>query len=173
MANTLQLINGVIQRIIANATSAGAADAGKLVQLDAGGKLDQSLLPSVALVGHEDYAFPATEAISAGDIINVYDNLGTPSIRKADATDNTKPPMGFALAAIALNATGTVRLSNGVITGLTGLTAGVRYYLSALTPGAITATPPATTGNVIYAIGRAKSATEFNYIDDTTPVILG
>jgi len=173
MANTLQLVSGVVQRIVANITSVGAGDSGKLVQLDASGKLDTSVLPAAALVGAEDYVLTASEAISAGDLINVYDNAGTPNIRKADATDSTKPPMGFAPSAITALATGTVRLGNGVISGLTGLTTGSRYYLSAATPGAITLTPPATVGNVIYAVGRAKSPTEFTYVDDTTPVVLG
>jgi len=173
MASTLQLISGVITRVVANITSAGAADAGKLVQLDGNGKLSTSLLPAAALNNNEDYALAASEALSAGDIINVWNNGGVANIRKADATDSTKPPMGYVSAAVALGATGTARLGNGVIVGMVGLTIGARYYLSAATPGAITLTPPAVTGNVVYAIGRAKSATEFNYVDDTTPVVLG
>jgi len=173
MADTVQLITGTLKRIIANTTSAGAADSGKLIQLDAAGKLDTSLLPAAALTGSEDYAVIASEALSAGDLISIWDNAGVANVRKADATDSTKPPMGYAPSAIAALASGTVRLGNGVIAGMTGLTIGASYYLSALTPAAITTTPPATTGNVVYAVGRAKSATEFNYVDDTTPVVLG
>jgi len=172
MANTLQLISGVIQRIVANVTSAGAADAGKLIQLNGSGKLDTTLLPAAALVGNEDYSLVASEALSAGDLINVFDNAGTPNIRKADATDATKPPMGFVVAAVSMGASGTARIGNGVIAGKTGLVIGSRYYLSAATPGGITTTAPSATGNVVYAVGRAKSATEFNYVDDTTPVVL-
>jgi len=171
MADVLQLIAGVITRVIPNSTSAGAADAGKTVQLDASGKLDTTLLPAAALLSNEDYSFVAFEALSAGDLINVFDNAGTPNIRKADATDATKPPMGFVQTAISIGASGTARLGNGVITGLTGLTTGSKYYLST-TPGAITTIAPSTVGNVVYPVGRAKSTTEFTYVDDTTPVVL-
>jgi len=173
MANVLELINGVITRVVANVTSAGAADSGKLVQLNGSGKLDTTLLPAAALVGNEDYSLIASEALSAGDLINVFDNAGVANIRKADATDATKPPMGFVASAVALGATGTARIGNGVISGKTGLTIGARYYLSAAIPGGITTTAPSAVGNVVYAVGRAKSATEFNYVDDTTPVVLG
>jgi len=172
MADLMQIINGVLTRVVPNSTSAGAGDAGKAVQLDAGGKLDSSLLPASALQGAEDYDLVAFEAISAGDLVNIFSDAGVAKIRKADATDTTKPSMGFCPAAIASAATGTVRLGNGVVTGLTGLTIGALYYLSAATPGGITLTAPSATGNIVYAVGRAKSATEFNYVDDTTPVLL-
>jgi len=172
MADTVQLVNGLLKRIVANITSAGAGDAGKLVQLDSAGKLDTTLLPAAALVGAEDYSLVAFETLAANDLINVFDDAGVAKLRKADATDMTKPPMGFVPSGITAGASGTVRLGNGVISGMTGLTIGARYYLSAATPGAITLTAPSTTGNGIFAVGRAKSATEFTYTDDTTPVEL-
>jgi len=173
MANVLEIVGGLVKRIIPNLTSAGAADANKTVQLGADGKLHSSLLPAAALLGNEDYAIVASENLSAGDLINVFDNAGTANVRKADATDGTKPPMGFVAGAVIAGATGDVRIGNGVITGLAGLTVGGRYYLDTATPGGIALTAPSVTGAVVYAVGRATSATEFNYIDDTTPVLLG
>jgi hypothetical protein len=51
----------------------------------------------------------------------------------------------------------------GTITGLTGLTPGGRCYTSAATPGAVTQTPPAASGNVVQFIGVAVSATEVSF----------
>jgi len=45
------------------------------------------------------------------------------------------------------------------ITGLTSLTPGDRYYLSAASPGGIVSTPPSTTGNVVQFVGVAVSTT--------------
>jgi len=172
MAENLELLNGVLTRKVPNSTSAGAADAAKMVQLNGAGKLDVTLLPSAALQGSEDYVLPAFETLAAGDLINVFSNAGVASLRKADATDNTKPPMGFVQAGVTAGATGTARLGNGVITGLAGLTIGGRYYASATTPGGITLNPPTVSGNVVYPVGRAKSSTEFAYVDEATAITL-
>jgi len=171
MAENVEVISGVLTRKVPNATSAGAADAGKMVQLDGAGKLSTTLMPSAALDGSEDYTLTAFETLAAGDIINVFDNAGTPELRKADNTDATKPPMGFVQAGITAGASGTARLGNGVITGLTGLIIGAEYYLG--TTGSMTTTPPTVAGNVVYPIGRAKSTTEFAYVDGNTSVLLG
>ena len=48
---------------------------------------------------------------------------------------------------------------NGVVTGLSGLTAGAVYYVSDGTAGAITATAPSTSGHYVQVIGVATSTT--------------
>jgi len=83
MAENLEVISGVLTRKVPNAVSAGAADAGKMIQLDGAGKLSTTLLPSAALNGSEDYTLTAFETLAAGDIVNVFDNAGTPELRKA------------------------------------------------------------------------------------------
>jgi hypothetical protein len=173
MAENVEVISGVLTRKVPNSTSAGAADAAKMIQLNSAGKLDVTLMPSAALNGSEDYVIIAFETLAAGDLVNVFNNAGTASLRKADATDATKPPMGYVQAGVTAGATGTARLGNGVITGLAGLTIGARYYASAATPGGLTLTPPTVAGNVVYPVGRAKAVTEFAYVDDATSVVLG
>lgn len=172
MAKYLNLSSGEIVEMIPVSTSVGAADASKMIQLDAGGLISTSMLPAAALAGAAMYSLPAFEAIGAGAIINIFSDAGTPKIRNADATNGTKPPMGYAEVAIASGATGSIRLSNGIIAGMSGLVVGAKYFLSPTTPGAITVSAPTGVGNVVYKVGYAKSATEFSYTDDTTAVTL-
>ena len=152
----LSLINGRFKEAIGVVTSAGAGSDGALVALDAAGKLDASVLPSG--IGANTVAATATEALSANDLVNVYDVAGTPSARKADATVEGKECNGFVKASVANAAVATVYGSGSQMTGLTGLTAGARQYL-ATTAGARTATAPSATGNVVQKIGDAMSAT--------------
>lgn len=50
-------------------------------------------------------------------------------------------------------------VTHGVVGGLSGLTAGAQYYLSAATAGAITTTPPAASGNAVRPVAIAMQAT--------------
>ena len=77
-------------------------------------------------------------------------------MRKADATAAGKEADGFVLDAVASGQPATV-FFEGRNSGVSGLTAGARYYLSATTPGAAVAVPPAATGNVVQFLGRATS----------------
>jgi len=58
---------------------------------------------------------------------------------------------------------GTLTATTGqwdAVTGQTGgLTSGAQYYLSAVTAGALTTTPPSTTGHFVVNVGRALSTT--------------
>lgn len=140
--------------------SAGAGDAGKIPALDAAGKLDNTLMPSG--IGADTQLFPASENLASGDLVNIWDDAGTPRARKADATTTGKEAVGFVLAAVTSGNDATVYFA-GEITGLTGLTGGARYFLSAATPGAVTATAPAATGNAAQFVGVARSATEMTF----------
>ena len=76
-----------------NTTSAGAADAGKLVALNGSGVLDSTLFP--AGTGMASQVFPTSENLAAAALVNVYNNSGTPTARNANATDAAKPAIGF------------------------------------------------------------------------------
>lgn len=149
-------------------TSAGAGDAGKLPKLDAGGKLASSMMP--AGLGADVRTVVASEAISAGNLVNLWSNAGTINARKADATVAGKEAHGFAQAAIASAASGEITF-DGTISGLTGLTVGARYFL-ATTAGGITTTPPSAAGNIVQVVGVAPSATELIFEADNAPVTL-
>jgi hypothetical protein len=101
----------------------------------------------------------ASEAIAVGNFVNIFSSSGA-KVRKANATDDTKPVNGYAAAAIANTAVGSIRAPGGKISGLTGLTPGATYYLDAAVAGGITVTPPSGAGNLVQEVGVAISATE-------------
>lgn len=100
----------------------------------------------------------ASEALSTGNVLNLYTSGGNARIRKANATDTAKPANAFTLTAIANGASGAIYFVGQIITGLSGLTPGTVYYLDT-TGGALTATPPSTPGNGVQQVGIALSAT--------------
>lgn len=144
---------GVLPASITNAvaTSAGAGDAGKLVALDGSGRIDTSAMP--VGVGPDTNTITATEALAAGDYVNVHSG----GVRKADAS-NGRPAHGVVLAGVANGAPATVYFE-GTNTQLSGLTLGADQYLSATTPGARTATAPSTAGQLVQPLGVAVSTT--------------
>lgn len=159
----ISLVSGRRQEVQALVVSAGAADDGKIPALDPAGRLDSSLMP--VGIGADTAVLPASEALAGSDLVNVWNDAGTAKVRKADATASGKEANGFVLAAVSNGANATVYFE-GRITGLAGLTPGARMYLSAATPGTLTATPPAATGNVVQYIGNAVNATEANFEPD-------
>lgn len=140
-------------------TSTGATDAGKIVALDSAGKLDNSVMPTG--IGAVTKVALASENISAGDLVNLYNNAGTINARKADAS-NGRRAVGFVLSAVTSGNNATVYL-DGNITGLTSLTPGAVLYLSGSAAGGLTSTAPSTSGYISQEIGVALSATEVTF----------
>lgn len=177
------LVTGVKRLIAAITTSAGAADAEKIVATNTTGRLDDSIMnaaetgasivvkskadgtldPSLMPtgIGADTASIVASEALAAGDFVNVWSDVGVAKVRKADAAAEGKRAHGFVLSAFALNATALVYFE-GRNTQLATLTIGATYYLSAATPGTVSTTAPATAGNVVQAVGSAYSATAIN-----------
>jgi hypothetical protein len=152
--NFLRIVAGKITEIAGLVVSSGAGDAGKIPALDAGGKLDVSLMPTG--IGPDTIDLPTSENLVAGDYVNIYDNAGTVTARKADA--NGKEAHGFVLAAVTSPASASIYRA-GVNNQLTGLTEGVRQYLSE-TAGQVTDTPPSTSGALVQYLGMSLSETE-------------
>lgn len=163
MANKYLSINGSgnKQEVEALVSSAGAGDAGKIVALDATGKLDETMMPPG--VSAETQVCVAGEALAENDIVTIYDDTGTLKCQKADATDTTKPAHGYVKAAVLLAGNATVYL-DGLLPG-TGFTKGSKYFLSE-TPGTVTATPVTTSGAILQVVGVAVSATEIRFEPD-------
>ena len=148
----LSFLLGRQKEVSGGVVSAGAGNDGDLVALDAAGKLDPSVMP--AGVGVNTVSGTASEALAANDLVNIHAG----GVRKADATTEGKEAHGFVKASVASSGTATIYLPGDVITGLTGLTQGARYFL-ATTAGLTTATVPSTAGNVGQMIGIAASTT--------------
>jgi len=107
-----------------------------------------------------DVTATAGVAIAAGEVAYLSDGSGSLTAGRwylADAdtaySSITAGQVGMAQAAIASGSSGSIRLI-GRITGLSGLTAGSKYYASA-TAGALTATAPT---NALF-VGTADSTT--------------
>lgn len=160
--------SGVLDATIVNSitSSAGSGDSGKLPALDGSGKLDNSFMPTG--IGADTASITASEALSAGDLVNVWDSAGTFKVRKADATTAGKEAHGFVLSSVSSGASATVYFESSN-TGKTGLSPG-KQYLST-TAGGCTTTAPSGSGNVVQIVGIATSATAMNF-QCTTPYVL-
>jgi len=137
-------------------SSAGAGDAGKIPAVDSTGKLDSSFMP-VGIVAPTAVVI-ASEALAAGDLVNIWNNAGTANVRKADASTTGKQADGFVLAAVLNAGNATVFFPGDENTQVTGLTPG-RQWLSDTTPGKSTVTVPTTAGHLVQPVGTATSAT--------------
>ena len=154
----LKLVNGVPTEMEGQVQSAGAGDAGKIPALDATGKLDETLMPSG--IGADVALIEASENLSAGDFVSIYDSSGA-KCRKADASTTGKHAHGFVLDAVTSGSNATVYFE-GPNDQVTGATPG-DVYLSDSTPGGFTSTAPSGTGKVVQRLGVAVSATSINF----------
>lgn len=152
----LNTTTGRPTQVEATVVSAGAGNAGDVVALDSAGKLDTSVLP--AGVGGATISATASEALAAGDLVNFHDVSGTKSVRKANATDATKPAHGFVIAAVSSSATATVytdgQNTKVALGSFVAADVGKKLFLSAGTAGGVTLTPPVSTGNLVQAVGE-------------------
>lgn len=145
-------------------SSAGAGDANKIIMTDSGGLIDPTFLPSTGDISKE-----ASEALDAGDYVNLFDDSGTVRMRKAD-NSNGRPADGYVLSAVSALASGVIKpLHVGVNNALSGLTLGARYFLG--TAGNVTTTPPSAAGETVQCLGIACSATEL-YQQPEDPVLI-
>lgn len=157
--------SGTITERAAITTSAGAGDSGKIPGLDAAGRIDTSMMP--VGVAADTAVVTASEALSAGDFINIHNSTGA-KVRKADASTTGKEAHGFVLAAVSSSASATVYFES-TNTQVTSVTAGP-IYLSAVTPGGFTSTPPSTAGQIVQRIGVGTSTTTINF--EASPAIV-
>jgi hypothetical protein len=160
MAKYFANVAGFLKEVTASLVSTGAPDSGKIPALDSAGRLDISMMP--AGVSAEVVVCVASEALAAGDFVNIYNNAAALNARKADATTNAKPAFGFVLAAVSSSASATVYLLSTTNTAVTGLTVGSDYFLGT-TAGTITTTAPSAAGNIVQRLGRASSTTSIPF----------
>ncbi len=154
MAKYLNLTSGEIVEIKPVSTSAGSGDAGKMIELDGGGKISTTMMP--AGIGSDSAEMEASEVITAGAFINIFNDGGTAKIRHADRS-NGREVHGFCISGIASGATGTVTFE-GLNPALSGMTIGATQFLGVA--GAVEETATTTSGQIIQRLGVARSATE-------------
>ena len=168
MAKYLYNNAGQITEMLATVISSGAPTAGAIPALDGTGKLDISTMP-VGL-GAETDQIVASEALSAGDFVNVWISTGV-KVRRADASVSGKQAHGFVLAAVASAATATVYRVSQLNNQVTGCTIGSVEYLSASVPGGHQETAPTGTGQMVQKLGMASSATTIIFAP-SEPIVL-
>lgn len=159
-------VAGTLAEIAAVQTSAGVADASKIPALDAAGRFSTTMMP--VGIAADVAVLTASEALSAGDLVSVWNNTGTANARKADASAQGKEAHGFVVAAVAQGADATVYFE-GTNAHVTGLTPGVQYLST--TPGGCSATAPSGSGHVVQRVGFATSPTTLNF-HSAIPVLL-
>lgn len=154
-----QTIPGGFQQVPATPLG-GAGNGEKIVSTGVSGVLDVSLFP--AGIGANIISVPASEALSAGAVVNLYSNAGATNARNADGSvaSGGKQVSGFVISSVASSATAMV-YRNGLNTGVTGLTPGADYYLG-LTPGTIVTTAPTGAGQTQQYVGTAITATSID-----------
>jgi hypothetical protein len=162
--------SGILDDTIINSksTSAGAGDAGKIPKLDSTGKLDSSMMP-VGMSSESD-TITASEALLAGDFVNLWNNSGIKA-RKADASTSGKEAHGFVLVGVGSGESATVYRISQLNNQLTTMTPGAKQYLSPTTPGARTETCPVGSGQTVQILGTARSATELIFAPQA-PIVL-
>lgn len=159
--------SGVLTEVAATQSSGGSGDANKIVALDSNGLIAANMMPTG--IGADTVSITTSEALSAGNLVNIWNNTGTASVRKADASVAGKEAHGYVLAAFASGVAATVYFE-GNNNQVSGLTAG-KHYLST-TPGTSSTTAPSgTTGYVVQVVGFATSATNLNF-QSGTPISL-
>ena len=168
----LQLINNRLTEVEATVVSAGAGNAGDMVALDAGGKLDVSVMPTG--IGADVAVIEASENLAAGDFVNIYDSSG-PMCRKADASTASagKQAHGFVRANVTSGQDATIYFE-GSNDQVSGLTPGVTYVLAHAAPGGLVALASGTTtaGHILQVVGVATSATSIN-VELAKPIVRG
>ncbi len=106
-------------------------------------------------------------AVAAGNVLYA-PSSGSVSPARAN-TALTSIVVGVALNGAA-PAANVVYLTIGAVT-LSALSAGVVYYLSAVTPGAIVSTPDAVAGQYIVPVGKALTTTELLFLPLTSVLL--
>ena len=163
-----RIVDGTVRLVSAITTSAGGADANKIIATDSSGKLDASLLPAGVEVQVE--AMTSSEDIDAGDFVNIYDNTGTRTARLAVANDPEKLAHGFVLASTLSGATVSV-YTKGINTSATS-NENTKYYLSSTTAGLATSTAPTdTNGHFQQVLGFGTGTGVLFEFDD--PIYFG
>jgi hypothetical protein len=164
---SLQIENEGVRREDLNVSTSGQAVVRKIVQgsgvtisstgVDSGTG-DVTVNATGGITGTE---FTASENLAAGDLVNIWNDSGTPKVRLADASVERQAD-GYVLDNVDADDPAMV-FSQGVNDQLTGLTGGVEQYLSATTPGAVTATVPTASGHLVQRVGKAYSATMLDF----------
>ena len=192
MARFLDRVSGVLKSIPALMTSAGAADANKIVQTNGSGILDDTLVNTATVggigsankrlqlnaqgvldasvmpagFGEETQSFVCSENLTSGNAVQIWIDTGVAKVRKADNATG-RPADGYIKASYTVGQTATMYKEGTV--AITGGTIGP-VYLG--TNGGFVYSPIADADNAVHQkIGMCTSATSISW-DPSEPVFL-
>ena len=111
-------------------------------------------------VGIGTRALVSSEALAAGDMVNVWNDAGTTKVRLASALVKGKDASGWVGQAVAFGATATVNFG-AVNPAASSLTPGPLWLST--TPGKAQSAAPSGAGQVVQRVGFAFSSTEFMF----------
>lgn len=109
------------------------------------------------------------EAVNQGDA--VYMRMSDGLVGKAIASGTLDQAYVAGIADTSKNLGEVVKVLVVGVEAISGLDAGDLYFLSAVTAGAITTTPPSTAGQYVVRVGEAVSTSEFS-IQLEPPILL-
>lgn len=101
----------------------------------------------------------ASVAITAGQIVNLFDNAGSMDARLADSTTAATMAHGIANTAALAGARFEMQWLRSFVTSIGGMVPGTLYWLST-TPGAVQNLPPVAVGTIQQPIGLAIAAAQ-------------
>jgi len=149
----LDLVSGIATRKTAVEAGPASTPAEQIVSTSADGLIADSLLHSTISGA---VSIVTSENLAAGDFVNIYNNAGTPTARKADGATTGKTANGYVTAGTTSAAAQVY--TGGINTAVATVTGG-EIYLSDTTPGGFTSTPPSAAGHTLQRIGSGVTAT--------------
>ena len=166
--------NNQPQQVTPNTTSAGSGDSGKLIALNADGKIDNTMLYI-----SEESTFTAKSTISSQTFVNTTVVAGAGEVQPALATDATKPATGFCPNAISSSASGEVVFGGEILVPLvqtaytfTASNIGQEVFLDPSNAGmCVPANTTFTTGQLVDCLGTIVQVSGANMTINFVPVI--
>lgn len=155
-------VNGQTGVVVLDAGDVGAEyplTAGANISIDRTDPENPVISASGSGTGVDPESVEASEALSAGHYLNLFNDGGTLKARKAGGSGKY-PAHGFVKAAVSAAATASVYPLSMANDALSGLTNGTTYFLSTSTEGAVQATAPNSSGVLRQELGVAISATK-------------
>ena len=105
-----------------------------------------------------------SEALSAGDLVNIYLTGGAMRAQKADATNAAKFANGFVLTAAGVGVPVLVYPSGAFNSAIAVATGQAEVWLSDVTPGAFSLTAPTTSGHLLQTVGAAYQGAGLSFV---------
>ena len=128
----------------------GSSNANKIAALDSAGKIANTMLPDG--IGQDTVVIQASEALSAGQFINIWQSGSDTRVRRASASSTITRADGFVKEDVASGSDATIFIS-GINTNVEGsINVGGKVFLSA-TPGQGRAVPPTSVNNIAQYLG--------------------